>query len=246
MTTIVSAFINNNVKSVRSMDEYVELGIPLLKSNIPKVIFVDEIVYEKIKKYENDNTKIILYDKSESYLYQYINNEHLSKYSLYTIMDGSVPYDTIEYHFIQCNKTEWVKKAIDANSFNTDNFVWLDFGIRHVWQGGDEHFIKTVESIGSKNYNDKIRIASIWDVNITFRFFIFTHVLWYFAGGVFGGNAKSLLAFSQKMRDKCVEIILKENTIMWEVNIWYLIYKENPDMFLCYYGSHDNTIIENY
>jgi hypothetical protein len=243
MTTIVSAFLNNAPRAFRSIDKYVEFGIPLLKSNIPKVIFVDETMYEKIKEYENDNTKIILYDTSESYLHQYMNKEYLSNYSLDTTVSSAT---TIEYLFIQCNKTEWVKKAIDANYFNTENFIWLDFGIRHIWRGENEKFTKTIQSLGSKNYNDKIRIASIWDTNITYNFNIFKNVIWYFAGGAFGGNAQSLLVFSQKMKDKCVEIILKEKTIMWEVNIWHLIYKESPDLFLCYKCDHNDSIIENY
>jgi hypothetical protein len=243
MTTIVSAYVTLASKTTRSTDKYVELGIPLLKANVPKVIFVDQIMYDKIKEYENDNTKIILYDAFESYLYQHMNKECLPNYSLDATISSTT---TIEYLFIQCNKTEWVKKAIGANYFNTENFIWLDFGIRHIWRGENGKFIQTVEDLCCKNYNDNVRIASIWDTNITYNYNIFNNVIWYFAGGVFGGNAKNLLAFSQKMKDKCIEIILKEKTIMWEVNIWYLIYKESPDLFLCYKCDHNDSIIENY
>ena len=33
---------------------------------------------------------------------------------------------------------------------------------------------------------------------------------------------------------------------MWEVNIWYLVYKENKELFDNYYCNHNNTIIDNY
>ena len=48
------------------------------------------------------------------------------------------------------------------------------------------------------------------------------------------------------MKNKCIEIITKNNTIMWEVNIWYLIYRENKDLFDSYVCDHNNTIIDNY
>lgn len=33
---------------------------------------------------------------------------------------------------------------------------------------------------------------------------------------------------------------------MWEVNIWFLIYLENKDLFDYYSCDHNNTIIDNY
>ena len=48
------------------------------------------------------------------------------------------------------------------------------------------------------------------------------------------------------MKTKYIEIITTKNTIMWEVNIWYLIYKENNDLFDLYLSNHDDSIIDNY
>jgi hypothetical protein len=54
--TIVSAFICIN-NSNRSIDKYIELGKILLKSNVNKIIFIDESIIDKFK---ND---IIIYIK---------------------------------------------------------------------------------------------------------------------------------------------------------------------------------------
>ena len=48
------------------------------------------------------------------------------------------------------------------------------------------------------------------------------------------------------MKEKCIKIIEEKNTIIWEVNIWYLIYLDNKDLFDCYLCNHDETIINNY
>ena len=104
MTTIVSAFISNiNIKNDRSLINYIDYGIPLLKSKIPKIIFVDEIVYTKIKEYENEITKIIQIKKEDIYLYNYI---HLLEN--FKLNSTDLKKDILEYIFIQNNKTEWI------------------------------------------------------------------------------------------------------------------------------------------
>ena len=65
--TLVSAFFSNvNNTLSKNLDTYTKDGIALLKAIIPKIIFVDEQMYERIKDYENENTKIIL---SKKYVY---------------------------------------------------------------------------------------------------------------------------------------------------------------------------------
>jgi len=242
MTTIVSAFISNmNKDKNRNFDYYLELGKLLLKTNIPKIIYVDEIMYEKIKDYNNENTLIVLYDMKSSYLYKYINDEFLSNFNLNST---NLEKDTKEYMFTMCNKTEWVKEAIEINHFHSDNFMWIDFGIRHVFRC-DDSFTKYIENLNNKQYN-KIRIASIWNPEVNININIYKDIAWYFAGGVFGGNSESLILFSEKMREQCLKIITERKEIMWEVNIWYLIYKDNKHLFDFYQSDHNEIIVSNY
>jgi len=242
--TIVSSFINtlHPERRDKSIETYFQLGILLLKSNIQKIIFVDEIMYEKIKEYENDNTKIILVDKKKYYLYSYLNTEYLQNFCLNT---DNPTKDTVEYMFTICLKTEWMREAIDTNYFNSEQFVWVDFGIRHVFNCDDTCFTNTLETLTQK-VHDKIRIASIWNLEYITNKNIYQEILWYFAGGVFGGNKEKILVFADLMREKCLQIIHEKHTLMWEVNIWYLIYLENKELFDCYYCDHNNTIITNY
>ena len=75
---------------------------------------------------------------------------------------------------------------------------------------------------------------------------IYKNVAWYFAGSVFGGNKDKLLLFAEKMKTQCMKIITEHQTLMWEVNIWYLIFKENKELFDCYQCDHNDSIIANY
>ena len=85
-----------------------------------------------------------------------------------------------------------MRDAIKLNVFDTDNFIWVDFGIRHVFKCSDNEFIQKIESLNTKIY-DSVRIGTIWDLNYLYNINIYKDISWYFAGGVFGGDKESLL-----------------------------------------------------
>ena len=241
MNTIVSAFISDvNKREDRGVNKYYELGKLLLKSNIPKIIFVDSIMYNMIKDYNNENTKIFLTDIKTLYLYDYVSK--LTNFNLHT---DNKSKDTIKYMFMMCSKTEWVRCAINLNPFNTDYFIWLDFGLRHVFNCSDNEFIEKVNNLKYKIY-DNIRIGNIWDLNINYSFNIYKDITWYFAGGVFGGNKTNLIIFADMMKEKCIDIMVNHKTIMWEVNIWYMVYNSCRNKFNPYKCNHNDSIIDNY
>jgi hypothetical protein len=244
MNTIISAFfsdINNN----KSINKYYELGKLLLLSDTPKIIFVDIVMYNMIEEYENENTKIIIVDKSFIYMYDYIDK--LSNFNLNT---NNINKDTIEYMFIMCSKTEWLRRAILYNPFKTDHFIWLDFGLRHVFKCSDDEFIMKINNMKYKVYDD-IRIGHIWDLNINYSFNIYKDITWYFAGGVVGGGKDELLKLADRVKHQCIDIMTNQHTIMWEVNVWYMVYqynmiKSNMIKYNPYKCDHNDSIIDNY
>lgn len=241
MNTIVSTFISNiNKRDDIDINKYYKLGKLLLKSNTPKIIFVDNIMYDLIKNEENDNTKIILTDNKILYLYDY--NDKLINFNLNT---DNVNKDTLDYIFMMCSKTEWVRQAIHINPFNTKYFIWLDFGIRHVFKCSDDEFIIKINKMKNRIYNN-IRIGHIWNLNYITNCDIYKDILWYFAGGVFGGDNNNLILFADIVKNKCIDIMINSHTIMWEVNIWYLIYQTNRSIFNPYLCDHNDSICDNY
>lgn len=243
MTTIVSAFIGDvNSRKDRNTNTYYLLGKILLKTTTSKIIFLDENMYSLIQDedYDKNNTLIIKYNKNDCYLYNYIDN--LRKFNLNTDNDSK---DTLEYMFIMCNKTEWIKRAIEIDIFNSDNFIWLDFGIKQVCSCSDNEFIQKLNNLKFKKY-DKVRIGNIWNLSLHYNINLLKQISWYFAGGVFGGDKESLLKFADLTKETCIEIINKYNTIMWEVNIWFIIYNKYTELFSPYLCDHNTTIIDNY
>ena len=239
-TTIVTALITN-INENRSIEKYIEYGNQLLEIDLPKVIFIEKHIYELYykSKYENNNNVFIMTDKSQLYLYNY--KDKITNFKVHT---NNPKKDTIEYMFIQCNKTEWIKEAIELNHFNTEQYIWVDFGIYHMINDTDI-FQKYMQMAADKTY-ENVRIASCWNPMNCTTINLYENITWYFAGSVFGGNKDKLLLFADLMRKKCMQIICEKNTLMWEVNIWYFIYKENLQLFDCYNADHNPSIIGNW
>jgi len=246
--TLVSAFMTNIttnecLKTNDNYKKYTEYCIPLLQANINKIIFIDETIIDNYKCYENHNTKIVPFVKETSYLY-----ENIHKLTNFQLNSNNIEKDTEQFMFTQCHKTEWIKLAIemsDNEECSSNQFIWVDFGIKHIFKCDNEEFIQKIERLKDCKY-DAIRIASIWDLNIDYQKDIYKDICWYFGGGVFGGNKTFLLEFAKVMKLFCLEIINTKQTIMWEVNIWYLIYKQNKNLFMAYTCDHNSSMIDNY
>ena len=101
--TLVSAFFTN-VNNDKSFEKYLMLGSVLLQSKIPKIIFVDDQMYQKIKEFENENTKIVLTNKEDIYLYKYKN-----------FLQRVIPNTSVLINFI--------KPFLKGNKLSVNNFI---------------------------------------------------------------------------------------------------------------------------
>ena len=237
MTTIVSSLLTN-INQNRNIEKYVEYGKKLLNTSINKVIYMEQHIYELyFIGCINDNTIIHFIEKKDLYLYEYYNL--ITNFNIIT----DAPYkDNIEYMFVQCNKTEWVKQAIEEDPFHSDQFIWVDFGIYHMINNETE-FEKYICKLSEPTY-ECVRIASGIFFNNDIN--IYQNIIWFFLGSIFGGNKEKLLKFAELMKSKCISIIETKKTICWEINIWFLIYQEYPELFSCYNSSHTINILIDY
>lgn len=242
MSTIVSAFIYEDRKNCKTLDEYYQYGNYLLKCNVKKVVFLDQTMHNYITQKGELNTSLThleVIDKDELYLFKELNN-----ISSFHITDNAEK-NTKQYIIVQCLKTEFVSRAIDISPFNSEQFVWVDFGIKHVCDVPRNIFNNYLITLSEKVYSN-VRIGGIWDTSNKYNLNILTDVHWFFAGGVFGGSKNHLLLFNDHMKKKCMELINRYHTLTWEVNIWYLIWKENPSLFDIYKCDHNCTLLTMY
>lgn len=253
MTTLVSAFLSN-INNAKNVETYIARGKLLYNVKKPKIFFIDREYLSFF--YEDAFTKIYPITKENLYLLNYIlNKQSLNTVSL--LQNRNKEKDTIEYMCLMCNKTEFLKKAIELNPFNSNQFIWVDFSINHIYGSQYESlqmndfelnlsFINDIYMLYNKSY-DNIRIASIWDLNSHKNINPYENIVWYFAGGIFGGNKNALIEFADLVKNKCIDFIDKTNTLIWEVNIFYLIITEKTiKLFDVYKCDHNRSLILNY
>lgn len=245
MSTIVTAFLTKiNQIDYRNVETYLEYGKKLLRINVPCVCFVEREIYEthflsSLATYPQ--TYFFLFEKTDNYLYQYI--DQVSQYDLHSDNPNK---DTIDYMFLQCHKTEFLKQVASIDPFHTSNFTWIDFGIYHMIQNEDT-LVQGITHVSQSVYPN-VRIASCVDPNQPCVTDIYRFVVWYFAGSIIGGHKDSLISYANAMRDKCIAIIQEKHHIMWEINIWYLLYQDPQfqHLFNCYVANHDPSILLHY
>ncbi len=241
--TIVSAFMANiNSRGDRSYEKYIDLASKLLVVNIPKVIFIDSTVYSQFKHFSNDFTVIIPFYKESNYLYKYKDQIDVSN-----LCTTNKEKDTDEYMMTMCYKTEFIKKAIEMNLFHTSQYIWMDIGIRHMTECTDEGFSEKILRLQTVEHElNHVRIPSLWNPDAPLPSDIYTRLFWFFAGSMFGGNVESLLWFAKTTKDMCLRIVNERKTLMWEINVWHIIYKMDRWKFCYYICDHDNSILDLY
>jgi len=162
--------------------------------------------------------------------------------------------DTIDYMFVQCYKTEWVAMAIALDlarvGASCGVYTWLDFGIRHMYRS-DAEFDAEVYGIrdrclalGPGGTGSKVLAAGCWNPQAVYYQDIYRQIHWIFAGSVFAGSASALLEFAHRTKAKCLSIIAEKRRLMWEVNVWYMVFLERRALFAFYHGDHNASILK--
>lgn len=238
-TTFVTAFIRD-VNKNRKMEDYISFGKKLLSLSVPKVVFIDSSSYnEFFKGTDYPLTHFIMFEIQDMY-YDSMRNL-ITDFNLET---GNHEKDTLEYIFVQCYKTEWIRMAIEKNIYGSQQYIWVDFGIYHMIR--DETVLKNgFNQMATRNYS-RLRIATCKFREYVCPYNVYKRLTWNFAGSVFGGDVKSLIEFADIVKKKIIETIEEKHTIMWELCFWYLVKDVSPDLYDCYICGHDFRIIEEY
>jgi hypothetical protein len=237
--TIVTAFMRD-INKYRVTSDYIAFGEKLLSISVPKIVFIDRSSYKEF--FENKSfplTEFILFELTDMYLHElrpYITD--------FTLETNNPDKDTLEYIFVQCYKTEWLRTATEKNPFNTEQFIWSDFGIYHMIK--DEALLdREIKRMCNCSY-DRLRIATCKHREYVTPYCVYKRLTWCFAGSIVGGDIKSVIAFADIVKEKIVDTIHTRHCIMWELCIWYLIKDVIPELYDCYICGHDFRILELY
>jgi len=245
---LVSGYINiesieHNTKRVQTFPIYKERGQKLINLPIKKIIFIDVDYIDEFM--ENEYTQLIPIKLQDMEIYQYytricsgIRDGEIS------ILSPNPEKDTAVFHIIQIAKTEFIKKAIELNSETDNIYGWIDFGISKIFQN-DNEFTNTICNI--PNLLDKIKLNTIkipgcWPLNPYDSYGDFMRVKWYFCGGFFIGYKDKLLEFEKQVKQELRCILEEEKKLIFEVNIWFRIWKKGFQGLEWYYGDHNASM----
>jgi len=232
--TFVSCFFNlakleNRDKSI---EQYLEKSKFLLHLNIKLIFFSDDdMVINHVLTLKPD-TIIIKMNLSDTPYFKYLDLiKQVRNYNGF-----KQTKDTPLFTILTWTKFYLIKYAIEYNYFNTDYFMWIDFGITYV---------ATIDNyINSFNLkNEKILIecinmptSSILNIKDTFDKWVC-----HFGEGLFGGNKEYMLKFTNKF-DEYLLFIIQHNMTPLEGGVIAYIYYLHPELFDLYYGDYSDII----
>lgn len=243
MTVLVSGFIDislyDPVQRHKSIDFYLEMAKPFLCLPHPKIVFLEQEVIDRVQSTINPlTTMLVPFEKEKLWLWP--RREHIL--TAHLPINRSHHKDTHDYMMIQLQKTRWMKLAAALDS-TSDHFVWVDFGIFHIINN-----LEVFEELFSKLVTRRhtlVRIASGWTPGTMNTSSVMKGVMWYFLGGLFGGSRQALVEFDRLVECE-VNALLSESQITWEVNVWYLVYCNHPELFDWYSADHNTLMIRHY
>jgi mannosyltransferase OCH1-like enzyme len=249
LPTIVTMFYNIREKESNmsgsifnhSIERYLDFAKKfILQLPYPLVIFTDNEQVVDIISQERKNYPTYIFKKpfEDTYFYKdLLQLEELQK--KFTIINGYLEHETPMYIILNNNKFDFMESAIELNSFKSEHFIWMDFGINHVAQNTE----KIHEWIC--NVPDKIKQLCInpYIENVENKQ-MFQNIYHHNAGGLFTGSKENMLTYSKLFKEK-TEQIYAEDWYQIDEAIMTMVQRENPYLFDFFYGDYQG-IISNY
>jgi hypothetical protein len=219
--TLVTVFLHGS-NPKRSYDEYKKRFDCLVALEIPIVLFLDK------RSSWSFPPHVMVHKVSLSDTWV---GKHIPDTSI--LPTERSHFDTCEYLKIQNTKTEWLYKASQENPFQTEWFIWVDFGIEHVMKTPKDTLLR-LKNIQVPT-TPCIRTAGIWPRTSP----SIGCVNWRFAGGFLMIHTSRVRELHERVCAKLLEI---QPAITWEVNVWNLLENDGID-FGWFLSDHNDTII---
>jgi len=245
LTFVTSYFkiYDSDYEENKSFEKRLELFIKIVELGINICIFTSseyKIIMENLSQ-KYDNLKIIEILSIEDFqMYKLLN---VNKDFLQLPERRSNVKDTFNYMLLMNSKTEFLYKTIVINPFNNEYFCWFDFSLPYIFKD-IERTLNEIKKHAFRNYIDSfIAIPGCWNHKVYDINFLKKQVVWRFCGGFFIGDKQSLIKFYDLSIKYFLEFLKVTNTLMWEVNYWAWLEKENYINPIWYEADHNDSII---
>ena len=236
--TFVTAIINIKTgcreETLQFKMEQLSQFLFLLKG--PITIFADRGSAEILNSTYKDrkNITIILFSmEEESWIYK-----------------ASLPYadrmphnrnetkDTFLHLCLSQMKIEFLKKAIEANPFNSTHFVWIDPHICQLFHD-PKPVINYLNYLSMQTFTNApfIAMPGCWSSEPV----DFNAVCWRFCGNFMLGDAASILNLHSLYEKLYTNVLREKNMMTWDVNMW--AHLEDRFAPVWFKANHDASIV---
>ena len=217
MITAVTAYVPIEGHP-RSQEEYRRLGLQLLGVKIPLMFQISLV--------------------RECWLYKYLDMHGPDKPFTYSVADNPQK-NSIEYHIVQAQKSEWLVDAATANP-DADVLVWIDYGIFSV-PGVNADVIR--EFLLRAASEQAIAIPGCWSKDYDYDD---SWPCWRFCGGVIVMPRQYVVAFDSAMKREYIRWLQQTNNISWEVNTLARLEAHDELPIWHYKADHDASMFTAY
>jgi hypothetical protein len=227
----------------------------LAESGVPICVYVDEKEHANMTEFAREFSNIwVMPPKSLSQTWSHacVNVYKTGELTRPPLADSDK--DSNDYMTLMVAKTELVADVARINPWRTPHFAWIDFSIAYVFQD-IPRCQSEIRHIASRKetYTPFLCIPGCWDKSSPAELLIESPVMlnrpcWRFCGGLFVGDAQTIIEFDALCRRMFPVFLDKYRHIVWEVNFWAWIESAVPTWQPIWYkADHQNdTMFTNF
>jgi hypothetical protein len=155
--------------------------------------------------------------------------------------------DTKEYIILMNTKTEFLKKAIIENYWNSSHFAWIDFNIFDVFITENDILYagELLRTVSKRTLRQPfITMPGCWHKHYVNNDHLLNNICWRWCGGFFIGDKQSILNLHMQYEDHFTDFLIQHKKLVWEVNFWAWLEKEFNLSIIWYNGDHNISILE--
>ena len=234
-------------------EQFISNGQKLIDIPLYKILFIDEKYIFNFTP--NSYTTILPYNTKSLWLYPHM--EKITSSNINVLKQNNIK-DNEFFHAIQLQKTTWMLEGIthyktqqtgNNPSSKPIQYAWIDFGIFKIFNNDLKLFQETLMQIPARYTNstipeNKITIPGCWILNREFKHEL-QQITWFFCGGFFIGNERSIRLFNNLVKLEVLELLEKHKIFIQEVNVWFRIWRDKcNEIFYWYQADHNHTMFE--
>lgn len=232
--------------------DYLGLGKHMLGIRLPMVVYTDEeyivdYVYRIRMGYGLiDKTWIVRLPFEDTLFYKDLGllTERMQQFHITNINKDK---DTPLYVLLNNNKFDFLSRTIEQNPFQTDYFLWMDFGISHCsnatphdWLTVSQEWPLFIQNNDKLIHQLRIHLPSKPN-GVAWKDYLNT-IYHHVAGGLFGGHRDVVLEYSQLFYKQWRVILDQEHWWQLDEAIMTIIADQHSEKFRFFYGDYDGIV----